>query len=194
MAALAALLLASCSPGGGQAGGEPPLAGAAIGGPFTLVDTAGKQVKWSDFDGKYRIVYFGYTFCPDVCPFDVQWIMKGYQAFRQKDPERAARVQPMFISIDPARDTPDKVGEFIGHFPGGLIGLTGTQEQVDVAAKAFKVYYAKGKDLGDGQYVMDHSNAAYLMGPKGEPIALLPVDKGAQAPDAIAAELDRWVR
>ena len=185
------LLLAACGSNGGQYPGPAPLAGAAIGGPFTLVDSTGKTVKWSDFDGKYRIVYFGYTYCPDVCPTDVQRTMQGFARFKKAEPALAAQVQPMFISIDPARDTPPKVGEFVHAFSNDMIGLTGTADQVKQAASAFKVYYAKGKQGADGQYLMNHSSAVYLMGRKGEPIALLPVDQG---PDAVAAELKRWIR
>ena len=95
---------------------EPPLAGAAIGGPFTLVDRPAGPVRWSDFDGKYRIVYFGYTFCPDVCPIDVQRMMQGFARFEKAEPALAAQVQPIFITIDPARDTPAVVGEFTAAF------------------------------------------------------------------------------
>lgn len=173
----------------------PPLEGANIGGPFTLVDKSGATVKWSDFTGKYRIVYFGYTFCPDACPMDVAAMMSGFKTFEQAHPGRARNVQPIFISIDPARDTPQAVGEFAAAFHPRLLGLTGTPEQVEAAANAFAAYYAKGEESAGG-YLMDHSRAAYLMGPAGEPIALLPVDKGPakQAAQAVAAELEKWVR
>ena len=182
-----ALLVSGC---GGAPAGEPPLAGAAIGGPFELVDKTGKTVRWSDFDGKYRIVYFGYAYCPDVCPFDVQRMMQGYARFKEENPELAAQVQPIFVTIDPERDTPEVVGEFTSAFSDDLIGLTGTPEQVDKAAKAFSVYYAKGEMSEGGGYLMDHSRAAYLMGPEGDPIALLRVDEG---PAAVAADLEKWV-
>ena len=182
-----AVLLAACN---AQDAAEPPLAGAAIGGPFELVDSSGDTVRWSDFDGKYRIVYFGYTYCPDVCPLDVQHLMQGFARFEEAEPRLAAEVQPIFVSIDPVRDTPAKAGEFAAAFSEDLIGLTGTAEQVDAAAKAFGVYYAKGEDAGGNSYLMDHSRSAYLMGRQGEPIALLPADKGAEA---VAAELERWV-
>lgn len=189
-AALAPLVLLACNADStGPAGESPPLAGAAIGGPFTLADKAGREVRWQDFQGKYRIVYFGYTFCPDACPLDVQVMMQGFAAFERDKPKLAAQVQPIFISIDPARDTPAVVGEFAGHFSQRLLGLTGTAAQVDQAAKAFSAYYAKGKQTGGG-YLMDHSRVAYLMGRKGEPISMLPVDKG---PQAVAAELAKWV-
>ncbi len=195
-APIAAIALTLSLTGCGQkssdaAPADAPLAGAAIGGPFDLVDSASKPVKWSDFDGKYRIVYFGYTYCPDVCPTDVARIMQGFAKFKAEEPELAAQVQPIFISVDPERDTPAKVGEFTHAFSDDLLGLTGTPEQVKAAADAFKVFYKKGEMSAGGGYLVDHSGITYLMGRKGEPIALLPVDKG---PEAVAAELARWVR
>ncbi|MCK9540861.1 MAG: SCO family protein [Novosphingobium sp.] len=185
------LLLCACNPAGAPSATEqPPLAGAKIGGAFTLSDKAGKTVRWQDFDGKYRIVYFGYAFCPDACPMDVGVMMKGFAAFETAHPALAAQVQPIFITIDPARDTPQVVGEFAAAFSPRLLGLTGTPEQVDTAAKAFRAYYAKGQEAGGG-YLMDHSRIAYLMGRKGEPISMLPVDKG---PEAVTADLVKWVK
>ncbi len=187
---LAAALVAAC--GSSDVPTQPPpLAGAAIGGPFELVDATGKTVRWSDFDGRWRIVYFGYAYCPDICPFDVQRMMQGYRQFASVQPELAAQVQPIFVTIDPARDTPKVIGEFTGNFGKELLGLTGTQEQIDAAAKAFSVYYAKGEDGGEGAgYLMDHSRAAYLMGRDGEPVALLPVETSGEA---VAEELAKWV-
>ncbi len=147
-------------------------------------------MRWSDFDGKYRMIYFGYAYCPDVCPLDVQRMMQGYGRFKQAEPALAAQVQPLFVTIDPARDTPEVVGEFAAAFSDDLIGLTGSSAQVAAAAKAFAVYYQKGEASEAGGYLMDHSRAAYLMGRKGEPIALLPVEQSA---DEVAAELERWV-
>ncbi|OCC22432.1 electron transporter [Croceicoccus estronivorus] len=188
----AALALAGCdaSTTADNSTAQAPLADARIGGPFTLIDKDGKTVRWSDFDGRYRIVYFGYTYCPDVCPFDMQKLMQGFALFAKQHPDLADQVQPMFISIDPERDTPEVVGEFTGAFSDRLLGLTGTPEQVDAAAKAFSVYYAKGDVSPGGGYLMDHSRGTYLMGRKGEPIALVPVDAG---PEAVAAELARWI-
>lgn len=169
---------------------RPPLEGAAIGGPFTLTDENGKSVQWSDFDGNYRIVYFGYTFCPDVCPTDVATIMQGFSRFEKAQPELAKRVQPIFISIDPERDTPPIVKEFTDAFHPRLLGLTGTPQQIEQTAKKFAVFYGKGEETAGG-YLMDHSNATVLFGPDGKPIALLPVDQDAKA---MEAELAKWVK
>jgi protein SCO1/2 len=185
---LALALLSGCNRAGSPPA-EPPLAGAALGGPFELVDSAGRTVRWSDFDGKYRVLYFGYAYCPDVCPLDVQRMMQGFARFKEAEPELAAQVQPIFVTIDPARDTPAVVGEFTRAFSSDLLGLTGTPEQVDRAAKAFAVYYQRGEGTDEG-YLMDHSRAAFLMGRQGEPIATLPVEQSAEA---VAAELTKWV-
>ena len=185
-----ALALAACGGPGAEPAEQPPLAGASIGGPFTLVDKDGTAVRWQDFAGKWRIVYFGYAFCPDVCPVDVSVMMRGFAAFEKTHAGLAANVQPIFISIDPARDTPQVVGEFTAAFSPRLLGLTGTEAQVDQAAKAFRVYYAKGTESAGG-YLMDHSRIAYLMDPDGKPVAMLPVEK---SPEAVAADLAKWVR
>ena len=169
---------------------DAPLAGSHLGGDFTLTDKAGKPVRYADFAGKWRILYFGYTFCPDVCPLDVQHLMQGFHAFGRAHPDLAARTVPMFISIDPGRDTPQAVGQFAGAFGPELVGLTGTPDQVAVAAKAFAVFYQK-RPGSNGSYLMDHSRAAYLMAPDGKPVALLPVDENGQA---VAAELTKWVQ
>jgi protein SCO1/2 len=181
------LALAGCN----RASEAPPLEGAAIGGPFTLVGENSQPVQSSSFDGKYRLIYFGYTFCPDVCPTDVQILMKGYQLFEKRDAKRAAEIVPIFITLDPARDTPDVLKKWTDAFDPHLIGLTGTVPQIDGVAKQFAVYFKRERPNKDGAYLVDHARMALLMGPKGEPIALIPQDKDAQA---VAAELDRWVR
>jgi len=183
------LALAAC---GGSAipAGDAPLAGAAIGGDFTLTNSKGQTVRWGDFAGKYRIVYFGYTFCPDICPTDMQRVAQGLKALKASDPGKAGKIVPIFITVDPARDTQSVVGEFAAAFSPDIVGLTGTPEQIDAAAKAFKVFYQKGEAQPGGGYLVDHSNVVYLFGPDGAPIATLPTDQGG---DAVAAELARWV-
>lgn len=186
-------LLLACSSAQKDPGATPadaPLAGAAIGGPFTLTDSSGKTVHWSDFDGKYRIVYFGYTYCPDVCPTDMQRLMQGFAAYKKAHPDLAAQIVPMFISVDPERDTPKVVGEFTRAFSDDLLGLTGTPANVAQAAKEFAVFYQKGKVNSAGGYLVNHSTQAYLMGRKGQPIALVPIEDG---PKAVTASLEKWV-
>lgn len=184
-----ALALAGCG-GAASLPPEPPLAGAAIGGDFTLTGSKGQMVRWGDFAGKYRIVYFGYTFCPDICPTDMQRVAQGLALLKGRDAGLAAKIVPVFISLDPERDTPQVVGEFAAAFSPDVVGLTGTREQVDAAAKTFAVAHAKGETQPGGGYLVDHSRIVYLFGPDGAPIATLPADQGAEA---VAAELERWV-
>lgn len=187
-----AFTLAACSPSASvQADEEPPLAGTPIGGEFKLVDQAGETRRWEDFRGKYAVVYFGYTYCPDVCPTDMQRTAQGLRLFGREHPERRAKVQQIFISTDPARDTPEVVGEFAAAFSDDIVALTGTSEQVKSAADAFRVYYEKGEEAGEGAYLVNHTNITYLFGPEGEPLATLPTDLG---PQAVAEELGKWVR
>ncbi|MEM9501509.1 MAG: SCO family protein [Pseudomonadota bacterium] len=174
----------------GEVKSEPPLAGADIGGSFELTNSTGETVRWEDFDGKYRIVYFGFAYCPDICPNDMSQLTRGLKKLDETAPEKVAEIQAMFITIDPARDTPKVVGEFTSAFSDNLMGLTGTPEQIKAAADTFRVYYERGEDLGEGHYLMNHSNIVYLFGPSGEPLATLPTDQG---PDAVAAEIDKWV-
>ncbi|MCD1623511.1 SCO family protein [Citromicrobium bathyomarinum] len=185
-----ALALSACSQST-QPAGPPPLEGADIGGDFTLTGEDGKPVSWGDFDGQYRTIYFGYTFCPDVCPVDVQRAMAGLKRFEANDPERAAKVQPLFVSVDPARDTPEVLTEFTDAFHPRLIGMTGSKEQLDKLTKDYAAYYSIGEPNEAGGYLVDHTSITYLFGPDGKPIAILPTDAG---PEAVAQELDKWVR
>jgi len=183
-----AIALAGCS--GAAPVGEQPLAGADIGGDFALTASDGRTVRWNDFAGKYRVVYFGYAFCPDVCPTDMQRVAQGLKLLKTSDPQLAANIQPIFITLDPERDTQAVVGEFAAAFSPDIIGLTGTPDQIAAAAKAFRIFYAKGEAVAGGGYLVDHSNIVYLFGPSGEPLATLPVDLGGEA---VAAELRKWV-
>lgn len=190
VAALAvAMLPAACS--GPATPAKPPLEGARIGGPFTLTNQDGKQVTDRDFAGKYRIVYFGYTFCPDVCPVDARNIGLGLSAVEKSDPALGAKIVPIFISVDPARDTPAVLKSFVANFHPRMVGLTGSAAAIDAVAKEYAVYYKKGELTPGGGYMVDHARATYLMDPEGKPLALLPQD---QSPEAIAAEIKRWVK
>jgi protein SCO1 len=182
------LLLTSCSP---QASAPPPLEGARLGGPFTLTDETGARVTDSAFAGQYRLIYFGYTFCPDVCPVDVGRLMEGLKRFEAKDPARAAKIQPLFVSIDPARDTAAALKTFTDAFHPRLIGLTGTEAEIEGVKKAYGVFAEKDVPAAKTGYTVSHSSTSLLFGPKGEPITPLSPDKG---PDAVAAELDQWVK
>lgn len=193
LALFGALALAACNPAGNAASdpGEPPLAGARIGGPFTLISQDGKTVRDTDFAGKYRILYFGYTFCPDVCPVDVQNLMAGFKLFEKMNPEAAAKVQPLFITVDPERDTPQVLKEFTANFHPRLMGLTGSLDAIRQVASAYIVLFQKQDSADPKAYLVNHTRQAYLMGPTGEPVALLTQDG---KPQLIADELAKWVR
>lgn len=190
----AALLLPACS-GDAPPGPSPDgvdLRGASIGGDFTLTSHTGKQVSWDDFAGQYRLVYFGFTYCPDICPTDVQRLSQGLTEFEQASPALAAKVQPVFISVDPERDSPKVMAEFVGNFHPRLIGLTGTPEQIEAAKKAFGVEASKDPpSRPDGNYNVSHTTFTYLFAPDGAPLGIIPTDKGAAG---VAAELAQWVR
>ncbi|UZK68498.1 SCO family protein [Sphingomonas sp. S1-29] len=191
VAALLFLLLAACGQPASEPAGEPPLAGARIGGPFALTDPQGKTARDTDFAGKYRIVYFGYTFCPDVCPVDMQNIGAGLKQFEASDPALAAKVVPIFITVDPARDTPAVVGEFVANFHPRTVGLTGSQEAITAALKGYAGMATKRESPNPDAYLVDHTRITYLMGPEGQPIALIPAD---ESPEAVTEMLKRWVR
>jgi protein SCO1 len=158
-----------------------------VGGPFTLEDGNGKQVTDRDFRGKYLLVYFGYTFCPDVCPTT---LTEAADALDRLGP-KADRLQPLFITVDPKRDTPAVVKQYAAAFSPRLIGLTGSPEQIAQVAKEYRVYYAEHRTgPGPGDYTMDHSSILYLMGPDGRFIAPIRADEtGAE----MAAEIARFM-
>jgi len=180
------LLLAACS-----GDSPPPLAGARIGGPFTMTDQTGRTRTDRDFAGRWRIVYFGYTYCPDVCPVDVANLVAGWRAFAKSDAARAAKIAPIFVTVDPARDTIDVLKRFTAAFDPGLVGLRGTAEQTAAITRAYGVAYQLGKPNAEGGYLVDHSRAAYLMDPQGQPVMLLSQEA---KPDVIAEELAKWVK
>jgi protein SCO1/2 len=185
---LAALPLACNSPATRE---RPPLEGARIGAPFTLTDQDGKPRSDRDFAGRYRIMYFGYTFCPDVCPTDLQTIGAGLRLFEAKAAKRAATVVPVFVTVDPARDTPAVLKPFVAAFHPRMVGLTGNPAAIAALAKAYGIPVQAEKPNAQGGYLVAHGRLAFLMDPTGKPIALLPQD---QTPQAVADELERWVK
>jgi len=185
-AALLAAALSSCSSQPAQSA-APPLAGARIGGAFDLVDQNGARVSDRDFAGRYRIMYFGYTFCPDVCPTDMQNIGAAMRLLEKSHSALAARVVPIFVSVDPARDTPAVLKQFVAAFHPRIVGLTGPAAEIARVAKEYGIFFARGKGTKDG-YLMEHSRQIYLMDPAGKPLALLP----ETPPQAIADEIVKW--
>jgi protein SCO1/2 len=159
-----------------------------IGGPFTLVNGDGKTVTDRDFRGKYMLLYFGYTFCPDVCPTSLNTLSAALDQLGPK----ADLIQPLFVTVDPARDTPPVVKQYAAAFGPRITGLTGSKEQVDAAAKAYRVYYREHRTgPGPNDYSMDHSSILYLVGPDGTFLA--PV-RAEQSPEDMAATLNRLVK
>jgi protein SCO1/2 len=155
------------------------LAGASIGGPFTLIDQDGRTVTQDSFAGQWRLMFFGFTHCPDICPTDLARNAQALRALEAADPAAAAKVQPIFVSVDPERDTPAALKPFVANFPPRLIGLTGTPEQVDAAKATFRVYSAR---RGDGpDYLVDHSSMTYLFDPAGKPVTFWSSDEPAAA-------------
>jgi protein SCO1/2 len=138
---------------------------ADIGGPFELVDQTGRAVDQSILEGQWTAVFFGFTHCPDFCPSTLQ----ALEAAKERMGDRADDLQIVFVSIDPERDTPEAMADYLqtASFPEGVIGLTGSADQVRQAAQAYRVVYQR-RDLEGGEYTMDHSLNIYLMNPEGE--------------------------
>jgi protein SCO1/2 len=165
-------------------GSQP--AGLSVGGPFSLIDGDRKPVTDQTWHGKYLLVYFGYTFCPDVCPTTLNNVADALDKLGPK----ADRLQPLFITVDPKRDTPAVVKQYAAAFGSRIVGLTGTPEQIAAAAKAYRVYYAEHRTgPGPDDYSMDHSSVLYLMGPDGRFIAPVRADQNGPEMAASLAKL-----
>lgn len=141
-----------------------------VGGPFSLFDQTGQVRTDAEFRGKLLVIYFGYTYCPDICLTDLQSIT---QAADTLDPAGAA-IQPLFITIDPERDTPEHLAEYVPSFSPRLIGLTGSPDAVRRVALAYKVFYAKAPLPASSDYTIDHTGFIYLVGPAGGYLGFLP--------------------
>jgi cytochrome oxidase Cu insertion factor (SCO1/SenC/PrrC family) len=141
----------------------------SVGGPFTLTDQTGKQRSDTEFRGKLMIVYFGYTYCPDVCPTDLMSITQALDALGPA----TEGVQPVFITIDPERDT-KVLADYVSAFHHSLIGLTGSPDEIRNIAIAYKAFYVKVPDERSGEYSIDHAGIIYLMGRNGEYLGFMP--------------------
>lgn len=163
LAGVAMLLFRTAPPGGTQTVSEGR---ADIGGPFNLVDDQGRPVSEADLKGKVSLIYFGYSFCPDICPTDLQQIAQALDMLEGNP----ADAQGIFITIDPERDTPEHMAEHVKLFHPDLRGFTGTPAQIEVAAKAYRAYYKKvsAEQAGSSDYLMDHSAFIYLMDRDGQ--------------------------
>ncbi|XP_022151470.1 protein SCO1 homolog 1, mitochondrial isoform X1 [Momordica charantia] len=140
----------------------PSVGKAAIGGPFKLINHDGKKVTEKDFFGRWTLVYFGFTHCPDICPDELQKLAAAVDKIKEK---AGIKIVPVFISVDPERDTVEQVREYVKEFHPDLVGLTGTSEEIRNVARAYRVYYMKTEEE-DSDYLVDHSIVMYLMGPK----------------------------
>jgi protein SCO1/2 len=171
LGAVAGLLIRDLVGEGGLRGPVAVTTGtAAIGAPFSLTGHLGEPVSSADYAGKYLLIYFGYTFCPDVCPTELQDMGLAIDALG----DDGARVQPIFITVDPERDTVEVLAEYAPAFHPRMLGLTGSVDEIAAVAKSFHVYYAKAKPAADDppdEYFMDHSSLIFLMGPDGTYLA-----------------------
>lgn len=178
---------------------SPILAGAKdspfpfqIGGPFTLSDHSGRAVKAADFHGRFMLIYFGYTYCPDICPTNLQVMGTALDALRAKDPAAEARVTPIFISIDPERDKGELLKEYVAHFHPRMVGLRGDSAQTKAVTKAYRIHALKVVPEGASpdEYLMSHSSITFLMGPEGELVTLFPHDT---TPEKMTAVLEKYL-
>jgi protein SCO1/2 len=163
----------------------------AIGGPFELVDQEGRTRRDEDFHGRYMLIYFGYTYCPDICPTTVAQMTQALDLLAEEDPRRAERVVPVFITVDPERDTVEALADYAPLFHPELVALTGTAEQVADAASAYRVFYQRVESEEASDYLMDHSSFIFVMDPEGDYLTHFNHLSGAEE---IAAGLAQRVR
>ena len=155
---------------GGRALFLAPSETPTLGGPFTLVNSAGETVTQADFAGRHMLIYFGYTYCPDICPTSLQTVALALNSLPDSQQDK---IVPLFITVDPRRDTPELVGDYAGFFHPRIIGLSGSQEQIDAVVRAYRVYANRVDEAGRPapedslEYLVDHSSVLYLMGPDG---------------------------
>ena len=154
-----------------------------IGGPFSLTDHTGARVTDASYAGKHLLVYFGFTYCPDVCPTDLAVVGQAMDLLDEEAPEVSAQVQPLFISVDPGRDVPEQLAAYVENFHPRMVGLTGTEAEIADVASAYRAYYAR-RDLEDGEYLMDHSAFTYLVSPDGSAIGIF---RHNSVPEDVAA-------
>lgn len=191
LGAVLAVTLTQGAPRGPQTAATTSTGEAAIGGAFTLTDQDGDTFTEADLEGRPSLIYFGYTYCPDVCPFSLQ-TMKA--AIEQLPERQQDRIRPVFITVDPARDTVEAVSQYVQSeaFPKGLVGLTGTEEQVEQAKEAYKVYSARAETEGSmADYLVDHTSMIYFMDEQGRFVNAF---SHGESPETIAAELARWFK
>ena len=164
-----------------------PVAGVSIGGAYDLIDHNGAPRTDADFTGQYKLIYFGFTYCPAICPTELQKI----SAVMAKLPaETAANIQPLFITIDPERDTVEAIKDYLSLFHEKFIGLTGSKDQIDAAKKAYRVYARAVQDDTMGDYTMDHSSYIYFMSPDDK---LLGMYRIKDTPDYMITDMKKFL-
>lgn len=161
--------------------------GVKIGGPFHLIDQTGKTVTDKDYRGRFMLISFGYGFCPDICPTTLQTMGAAIDIL---GPD-GKRIQPIFITIDPERDTVEFMADYVASFHPRLVGLTGSKADTDKTASLYRVYHAKVGDGAPDEYLMDHSAFIYLMGPDG---AFLTMFRHGMSPDGLAGEIRSYLK
>ena len=187
LAAVAVYLGATAMLGYDQVGRATPQP-SAIRAEFTLTDHRGEPREDEDFEGKWLLVFFGFTNCPDICPLGLSTIASAMDGLGGA----ADRVQPLFISVDPERDTPEAMAGYVSAFHPGIVGLTGSTEEVAEAAANFRAYYEKIDDeSAPGGYTMGHTSSIYLIDPMGRFVDVYGVD---ESPEEIVADLEEKVR
>lgn len=166
LVSLLSAVLAATAVGGYLIWSRPDQGGVAlIGGPFTLVDHTGRTVTEATLAGRWSLIYFGYTYCPDMCPTSLSVMTQALDAL---NPAVAGKVTPVFVTVDPERDTVEQLALYHESFHPGFLMLTGTPEQVRTAAKAYRVYYRRAESDSATEYLMDHSSITFLMNPDGD--------------------------
>lgn len=170
----------------GETPGSRAEAFAGLGGDFTLTGNSGAPVSLSDFEGKVVLLYFGYTYCPDVCPIHLTLISAALDRLGG----RASQFQPLFVSVDPGRDTPEAMDVYVSHFDTHLIGLTGSEDEIEAVADEYAVARQIVGDPTSDDYTVNHSSVIYVIGREGQVIDLLNADAG---PDELAEQLRRYL-
>ncbi len=170
-----------------SAGGVQLPQGVSLGGPFAMTDHTGRAVTEADFAGRFLLVYFGFTFCPDVCPTELGTIAAALDAMEQA----GERVTPVFVTVDPERDTVEAMADYVARFHPRMVGLTGTPQQVAAIARAYRVFYSKVQRPEMTQYLVDHSSFIYLVGPDGRVRSLF---RPETSPEAIAQAVRAQLR
>jgi len=140
---------------------------ADVGGPFVLIDQNGQRRTELDFAGRYKLVFFGYTYCPDVCPTTLLNVSEALDILEAEDPAKAAQVVALFFTVDPERDTPAALESYLANFRPGIVGLTGSPAEIADVAREYRAYFRKVEPEDSTEYLMDHSTFIYLMGKEG---------------------------